>query len=43
MVEKSKVINFFPNDEIAKEGLSQSWIGEQYKSAVRVILAENKN
>ena len=43
MVEKSKVINFFPNDEIAKEGLAQSWIGEQYKSAVRVILAENKN
>ena len=43
MVEKSRVINFFPNDEVAKEGLSQSWIGEQYKSAVRVILAENKN
>ena len=43
MVEKSRVINFFPNDEIAKEGLAQSWIGEQYKSAVRVILAENKN
>ena len=43
MVEKSGVINFFPKDEVAREGLPQSWIGEQYKTAARVILAESKN
>lgn len=43
MAEESRVINFFPDDEIAKQGLAQSWIGEQYKSAARVILAEYKD
>ena len=40
MAEKSDIINFFPDDEISREDLPQSWRGEQYRSAARAILAE---
>jgi len=42
MVEKSDIINFFPEDEISREDLRQSWRGEQYRAAARAILAEKE-
>ena len=42
MAEKSEIIYFFPLDEISREDLPQSWIGEQYRSAARAILAEKE-
>lgn len=42
MAEKSDIIHFFPDDEISREDLPQSWIGEQYRSAARAILAEKE-
>jgi hypothetical protein len=33
---------FFPEEEIPREDLPQSWRGEQYRAAARAILAEKE-
>ncbi len=40
MAEQSKAIHFFPIADIAPEDVAASWIGDQYRSAAEVILAE---
>jgi cyclase len=42
MAEKSDTIIFFPEEEISREDLPQSWRGEQYRAAARAILAEKE-
>jgi glyoxylase-like metal-dependent hydrolase (beta-lactamase superfamily II) len=42
MAEKSDIIYFFPEDEISREDLHQSWRGDQYRAAARAILAEKE-
>jgi len=42
MLEQSTVIDFFSMEEMKKEGITRNWLGDQYKRAAMLILAEEK-
>ena len=39
MVEQSKMIEFFSLEKMAEEGLSRSWVEEQYRTAAKQIMS----
>ena len=43
MAKESEAILFFPLEGIAPEEAAASWIGDQYRSAAKAILAERRN
>ena len=43
MLKESKVVHFFPHEEIAEGDMDQSFLGMQYKFAAKAILAEKKD
>jgi hypothetical protein len=42
MPVKSKTIHFFPIEDLEKEEVAGSWIGDQYKAAAMAILFQEK-